>query len=146
MTDNGPSLPLEAYPAYELALVLSAPRLLARAPKLPSQTEILRKLDGVLEFIGRMAPTPDNSVHLRQMRLAQPYLLELREACANWTPARKAPASLQLIARTALTSGFGTTAPPEGWDTFDLTPSDPLGPDDSIGECIPGNLGPLRRP
>lgn len=139
MEEQHLSMPVEAYLVYELTLALAAPKVLARAPKIPSQSEVLDSLDDVLDLIAEMRSPPAPDTHLQRMQCVQPYLVELRAACASWEPSHSAPLSLQLLARRAMSLGFGVSEPVEGWDQFDLSPPEPT-TESSIGTFLPEGI------
>jgi hypothetical protein len=124
------SLPLELYPAYELAMALACPRLLAKAPRLPSQDEVLQKLNEALAFAGHANASAGREDHDRLAQAARPHLIGLRDACGSWAPGREAPPPLKLAARALLVSGFGFAEPAEGWEDFDLEASGDGGNDE----------------
>jgi hypothetical protein len=100
--------------AMNLAALLASPRVLRKAPSLPSQPHLLECLDALIRLFSSdalsNASTGAEAVHDAARRL--------RQVCAEWTPSPEAPPEVRQAARALLTS-FAVSEPPEGWDAFD---------------------------
>jgi hypothetical protein len=103
-----------------VALALAAPRVMAKAPHVPSQAELLRILDSYLSLIADAKRRPnneDNKPHIA----AEPHVVRLRELVAAWQPSKDVPDTIKAAARSALLAS-DATEPPEGWDYYEGEP------------------------
>lgn len=100
----------------EVTIALAAPRVMAKASRIPSRAELLRALDGYLAIIADAKRRPENEDN-RPYIAGEPYVLRLRELIATWEPSKVVPEDIKAAARAALIAS-NATEPPEGWDNY----------------------------
>ncbi|MDI1432645.1 hypothetical protein [Polyangium sorediatum] len=104
----------------EVTIALAAPRVMAKASRIPSREELLRALDSYLAIIVDAKRRPNNEDN-RQYIAAEPHVIRLRELIATWEPSKDVPEDIKAAARAALVAS-NATAPPEGWDNYEGEP------------------------
>jgi hypothetical protein len=95
----------------------ASPRVIAKAPTLPSREHILKHIEdfiGVLASASHSTQPNDGST----WRNSEPHVPRLREFFREWVPEQGISPEVIQIARTCLLA-FGVSKPPEGWDGFE---------------------------
>ncbi|WP_437745278.1 hypothetical protein WMF39_09820 [Sorangium sp. So ce1504] len=95
----------------------AAPRVIAKAKRLPSREEMLRCIDAYLEVVAETKRSPHDEGNQATIN-SEPYALKLRDLFSAWTPGATVPAAIQKNARAVL-DALGIPEPPEGWDRFE---------------------------
>lgn len=97
--------------------LLASPRIIAKAPTLPSREHILEHIEdflGVLTRASHSAQTSEGGT----WRDSEPHVSRLRELFREWAPDQGISPEIVLTARKCLLA-FGVSEPPGGWDLFE---------------------------
>lgn len=109
---------------------IASPRLVSKAPQMPSREHLLEHIDQYLEAIEHLRQSPDNPGN-QSLMATEPEARRLRELCESWEPSPDVPADIVQTARALLVLQ-GIPEPPGGWDQFEGLPDEP--PADAEGE------------
>jgi len=114
---------------------LASPRLIAKAPTLPSREHILEHIDSFVRVLASAASSTQTSEG-GTWRDSEPHVLRLRELFRKWMPERGLSPEIIQTARKCLLA-LGVSEPPEGWDVFENTEDDSPITDSRAAETTP---------
>jgi hypothetical protein len=100
-----------------------SPRLVAKAPQMPTREHLLEHADAYLVLLENAKQSPDNPGN-QAMMAGEPYARKLRELFQSWEPSTDVPLEVVQTARAFLTT-HGIPAPPGGWEQFEGWPDEP---------------------
>jgi hypothetical protein len=101
----------------EITLVLAAPRIMAKAGRIPSRMELLKVLEDYMAVIADAKKKPQSEDSLPHIA-AEPHAIRLRELIATWEPSLDVPDEIRQEARATLRA-TNTKEPAEGWDNYE---------------------------
>lgn len=96
---------------------LASPRIIAKAPTLPSREHILEHIEGFLGVLAR-ASRPTQPSEGGTWRDSEPHASRLRELFREWTPEQGISCEIVQTARACLLA-VGISEPAGGWDAFE---------------------------
>jgi hypothetical protein len=115
--------------------VLASPRIIAKAPALPSREQILEHIDAFLSVLARASHSTQASEG-GAWRNSEPHVLTLRELFHEWTPEQGISPEFVQTARKCLIA-FEISAPPGGWDVFEGIEDDSSGAESRAVDTTP---------
>ena len=101
----------------EIILVLAAPRVMAKAGRIPSRAELLKTLDSYVLVIADAKSRPESEDSLPHIGV-EPNVIRLRSLIEMWEPSKNVPDELKQEARATL-QVMNVKEPTEGWDNYE---------------------------